>query len=85
MNAFDFLVLVLLALAALAGARAGFLSPVIGLGGAVIGFAFALVAASLLHEPLAQVEQPTRALITCSASGLSSSPARPPVRRLARR
>ena len=37
MNAFDFLVLVLFALAALAGARAGFLSPVFGLGGAVIG------------------------------------------------
>ena len=63
MNAFDVLVLVLLALAAIAGARAGFLSPVIGLGGAVMGFAFALLAAGLLHEPLAQVEQPTRALI----------------------
>ena len=69
MNAFDFLVLVLFALAALAGARAGFLSPVIGLGGAVIGFAFALLAASLLHERLAQVEQPTRALITLLGVG----------------
>ena len=69
MNAFDLLVLVLLALAAIAGARAGFLSPVIGLGGAVIGFAFALLAASLLQEPLAQVEQPTRALITLLGLG----------------
>ena len=69
MNAFDILVLVMLALAAIAGARAGFLSPVIGLGGAVTGFAFALLAASLLHEPLAQVEQPTRALITLLGLG----------------
>jgi uncharacterized membrane protein required for colicin V production len=69
MNAFDGLVLALLALAAIAGARAGFLSPVIGLGGAFIGFAFALLAASLLHEPLAQIEQPTRGLITLLALG----------------
>ena len=69
MNAFDILVLVMLALAAVAGARAGFLSPVIGLGGAVMGFAFALFAASLLHEPLAQVEQPTRALVTLLGLG----------------
>jgi S1-C subfamily serine protease len=69
MNAFDLLVLVLLALAAIAGARAGFLSPVIGLGGAVLGFAFALLAASVLHEPLAQVEQPARALITLLGLG----------------
>ena len=68
MNAFDALVLVLLALAAIAGARAGFLSPLIGTGGA-IRMAFALLAASLLHEPLAQVEQPTRALITLLGLG----------------
>jgi S1-C subfamily serine protease len=69
MNAFDLLVLILLALAAIAGARAGFLSPVIGLGGAVMGFAFALMAASILHEQLAQVEQPARALITLLGLG----------------
>ena len=69
MNLFDLLVLVLLALAAIGGARAGFLSPVIGLGGAVMGFALALVAASVLHEPLAQIEQPARALVTLIGLG----------------
>ena len=56
--------LVLLALGLIAGARAGFFGPVLGLLGAVGGFAIALVVASLLREPLLQVEQPTRALVT---------------------
>ncbi len=64
MNAFDLIVLILLALGLIAGARAGFFGPVLGLLGAVCGFAIALVVASLLREPLLQVEQPTRALAT---------------------
>ena len=64
MNTFDLLVLVLLALGLIAGARAGFFGPVLGLLGALGGFALALVVASSLREPLLGVEQPTRALVT---------------------
>jgi S1-C subfamily serine protease len=63
-NLFDALVIGLLLLAAVAGARAGFLGPVLGLAGAICGFALALVAASALREPMAQIEQPMRALLT---------------------
>src|SRR5688572_20450587 len=64
MNAFDLLVLALLALGLIAGSRAGFLGPVLGLFGAVGGFALALVLASVLREPLLEVDQPARALVT---------------------
>ena len=64
MNLFDLLVLVLLMLGIVSGARAGFLGPVLGLLGAIGGFALALVIASLLRETLVGLEQPTRALVT---------------------
>lgn len=64
MNVFDLLVLALLALGILAGARAGFFGPVLGLLGAICGFALALFVASLLRETLLALEQPTRALVT---------------------
>ena len=64
MNVFDLLVLVLLVLGIISGARAGFLGPVLGLLGAICGFAIALVVASLLRETLLALEQPTRALVT---------------------
>ena len=69
MNAFDILVLVMLGIGLIAGARAGFFGPVLGLLGAITGFALAVWVASLLHEPLADVEQPTRALVTLAALG----------------
>jgi S1-C subfamily serine protease len=69
MNLLDVLVILLLLLAAVAGARAGFLGPVLGLGGAVGGFAFALFLASVLREPLGQIEQPIRALVTVVGLG----------------
>lgn len=69
MNLFDAIVILLLLFAALAGARAGFFGPVLGLAGAVGGFAFALFLASVLREPLAQVEQPMRALVTVLGLG----------------
>ena len=64
MNVFDLLVLLLLALGIIAGARAGFFGPVLGLLGAIGGFALALVVASLLRETLLALEQPTRGLVT---------------------
>jgi S1-C subfamily serine protease len=69
MNLFDALVILMLLFAAFAGARAGFLGPVLGLVGAVIGFAFALFLASLLGEQLEQIEQPLRALVTILGLG----------------
>ena len=69
MNLFDALVILLLLLAAFGGARAGFFGPVLGLVGAVAGFAFALFLASVLREPLSQVEQPMRALVTVLGLG----------------
>ena len=47
MNLFDAIVILLLLFAAFAGARAGFFGPVLGLAGAVGGFAFALFLASV--------------------------------------
>ena len=64
MNAFDLLVLILLGLGLIAGARAGFFGPVLGLLGAIAGFAIAIVVASSLRESLLAIEQPTRALVT---------------------
>lgn len=69
MNLIDAVVILLLLVSAAAGARAGVLGPVLGLGGAVIGFALALFLASILREPLAQVEQPMRALVTVLGLG----------------
>jgi S1-C subfamily serine protease len=69
MNLLDAFVVLLLVLAAVAGARAGFLGPVLGLVGAVIGFAFALFLASVLREQLGQIEQPMRALVTILGLG----------------
>ncbi len=69
MNLFDALVILLLLFAAVAGARAGFFGPVLGLAGAIGGFAFALFLASVLREPLAEVEQPMRALVTVLGLG----------------
>lgn len=69
MNLLDALIILFFLLAAVAGARAGFLGPVLGLVGAVIGFAFALFLASVLREQLAQIEQPMRALVTILGLG----------------
>lgn len=69
MNPIDAIVVLLLILGVLTGARAGFLSPVLGLLGAAGGFVLALVAASTLREPLAQVDQPSRALLTLIGLG----------------
>ena len=69
MNAFDLLVLVLLALGLIAGARAGFFGPVLGLLGALVGFALALLVASLIRDSLAAMEQPTRAVVTLLGLG----------------
>jgi S1-C subfamily serine protease len=69
MNPIDVIVLLLLFLGLVAGARAGFLGPVLGLAGAVGGFAFAIFLASVLREPLAQVEQPMRAVVTLLGLG----------------
>jgi S1-C subfamily serine protease len=69
MNVFDLLVLVLLALGIVSGARAGFFGPVLGLVGALGGFALALVLATLFRETLLALEQPTRGLVTLVALG----------------
>jgi S1-C subfamily serine protease len=69
MNALDIIVLALLVLGLVSGARAGFLGPVLGLAGAVGGFVIALVLASVLRDPLAAVEQPMRAIVTLLGLG----------------
>ena len=69
MNLLDALVLLLLVLGVVAGARAGFLGPVLGLVGALGGFALALFLSSVLRESLATIEQPVRALVTLLALG----------------
>jgi len=69
MNILDILVLVVLALGVVAGARAGFFGPVLGLVGAVGGFALALFLATILRQPLAQIEQPMRAVVTLLGLG----------------
>jgi S1-C subfamily serine protease/uncharacterized membrane protein required for colicin V production len=69
MNPIDVLVLVLLALGLVAGARAGFLGPVLGLLGAAGGLALALTLASVLRDQLLAIEQPTRALVTVLGLG----------------
>ncbi|HEX7068513.1 MAG TPA: MarP family serine protease [Candidatus Limnocylindria bacterium] len=69
MNLIDLLVLLLFVVGLVAGARAGFLGPVLGLIGAVGGFALALVAASVFQEQLVAIEQPMRALVTVLGIG----------------
>jgi S1-C subfamily serine protease len=70
MNLLDLLVLVLLAVGAVAGARAGFLAPVLGLGGGLLGLALAIVLATVFRPQLTGIEQPTRALVTLLALGM---------------
>ncbi len=69
MNIIDAGVLVLLLIGLISGARAGFLGPVLGLVGAAIGFALALVLAGLFRDQLATIEQPMRAVTTLVALG----------------
>ena len=69
MNPLDAITLLLLVVGVVAGARAGFLGPVLGLLGALAGFLLALVAASILREPLVAIDQPMRALVTIVALG----------------
>ena len=64
MNPVDAIVLVLLALGVLSGVRAGFFGPVVGLVGAALGFAVALLLASAFRDQLAPIEQPLRAIVT---------------------
>ena len=64
MNLIDALVILALVAALVAGARAGFLGPVLGLIGAAGGFALAIWLLGVLGEPLDGIEQPTRALVT---------------------
>ena len=70
MNLVDAAVLLLLVLGIVAGARAGFLGPVLGLIGAIGGFALALVLASTLRGPLGAIEQPLRAIVTLLGLGI---------------
>ena len=67
MNLLDVAVVLLLVLGILFGFRAGFLTPVLGLAGAAIGFGIALLLASVFREQLATVQQPLRALMTFGA------------------
>jgi uncharacterized membrane protein required for colicin V production len=70
MNLLDLLILALLAFGFFAGWRSGFLGPVLALGGGVIGFATALLLATVLRSELALVEQPGRALLTMVGLGI---------------
>lgn len=67
MNLFDALLVVLLLVGVVVGARAGFFGPVIGLVGAIAGFGVALGLASLFRDQLAAIEQPARAIATLVA------------------
>ncbi len=69
MNTLDVLILLLAALGLIAGARAGFFGPVLGLVGAVIGFGAALLLATVMRESLNEVEQPMRGLVTLLGLG----------------
>lgn len=69
MNLIDLLVIALLAFGAFAGWRAGFLGPVLALGGGIIGFVLALLLATLLRGQLAEIDQPMRALVTMLGLG----------------
>jgi S1-C subfamily serine protease len=68
-NPIDLVVLVLLVLGLISGARAGIFGPVLGLGGAIIGFGIALLLSTILREPLGEIEQPMRAVVTLFGLG----------------
>jgi S1-C subfamily serine protease len=68
-NLLDLLIVVLLLFGAFAGWRAGFLGPVLALGGGIIGFGLALLLATLMREQLSGIEQPMRALVTMLGLG----------------
>jgi uncharacterized membrane protein required for colicin V production len=70
MNPIDAIVLLLLLLGISLGARAGFFGPVLGLLGAIGGFALALIGATLLREPLLSIDQPARAIVTLAGIGV---------------
>ncbi len=70
MNLLDLLIVALLAVGVFAGWRAGFLGPVLALAGGILGFLAALLIATLLREQLAQIAQPTRALVTMLGLGM---------------
>ena len=69
MNLIDAAGVALLAFGILAGIRAGFLGPVLGLVGAALAFAIALGLATVFRDQLAGVEQPLRAVTTFLALG----------------
>ena len=69
MNLVDAAVVALLAFGILAGIRAGFLGPVLGLIGAAAAFGLALLLATVFRDQLANVEQPLRAVATFLALG----------------
>ncbi|MEO7296707.1 MAG: CvpA family protein, partial [Candidatus Limnocylindria bacterium] len=64
MNLIDAGVLVLLSLGLIAGARAGFLGPVLGLIGAAIGLGLAILLATVFRDQLSAIEQPMRGIAT---------------------
>jgi len=69
-NLVDIMVVILLLVGLVSGARAGFPGPVLGLICAIGGFLLALVLTSVLREPLAAIEQPMRALVTLLGLGV---------------
>ena len=69
MNLIDAGVLVLLLIGLVSGARAGFLGPVLGLFGAAVGVAVAILLATIFRDQLSLIEQPIRAIATLLALG----------------
>lgn len=69
MNPIDLIALLFLVLGVVLGARSGFLGPVLGLIGAAAAFGLALVLASVFGPQLAELQQPTRALVTLLGLG----------------
>lgn len=69
LNLLDLLIVALLLFGVLAGWRAGFLGPVLALGGGIAGFIAALALATAFRTELAQIEQPARALVTMLGLG----------------
>jgi uncharacterized membrane protein required for colicin V production len=67
MNPVDAIIILMLLVGLVAGARAGFFGPVAGLAGAIVGFVLAIALASVFREPMAVIEQPARAIATIVA------------------
>jgi S1-C subfamily serine protease len=67
MNLFDVGALAALVLAVALGAWVGFFPQLLGLVGAAVGFAIALVGASTFHAILETLEQPMRAFVAASS------------------